>query len=278
MAKVIRENDLDNLTPAFAENCDVKLTDKCNEGCFFCYEGCTSDGQHSDILNQKWIHTLHPYTELAINGNDMDHPQLIPFLQILKEQKVIANITVNQNQFMNNLDKIDSLYKDDLIFGLGVSLITPTKEFIHEIKKYPNAVIHTINGILNRGHIAKLSNNNLKILILGYKELQRGIEYKDKHRPSIYLNQEYLKDNLKNIIDKFDVISFDNLALEQLDVKNSGILTEDAWNEFYMGDDGTVTYFIDAVKKEFAKNSLSQDRYPTTDSVDDMFRFIQENK
>ena len=47
----IRYNDLDNLTPEFAESMDVKLTDKCSVGCPFCYEGCTPAGKHSDIMN-----------------------------------------------------------------------------------------------------------------------------------------------------------------------------------------------------------------------------------
>ena len=32
----VRYNDLDNLTPSFAESMDVKLTDKCSVGCPFC--------------------------------------------------------------------------------------------------------------------------------------------------------------------------------------------------------------------------------------------------
>ena len=57
----IRENDLDNLTPAFAENCDVKITDKCDGGCEFCYEGCTINGRHGDILNYKFFDTFYNY-------------------------------------------------------------------------------------------------------------------------------------------------------------------------------------------------------------------------
>lgn len=32
----IRDNDLDNLTPDFAENCDVTITTRCDGGCSFC--------------------------------------------------------------------------------------------------------------------------------------------------------------------------------------------------------------------------------------------------
>ena len=37
----IRETNEDEFIPAFAENCDCKITDKCDGGCPFCYEGCT---------------------------------------------------------------------------------------------------------------------------------------------------------------------------------------------------------------------------------------------
>ena len=75
----IRASKDDEFIPAFAENCDVKITDRCDGGCEFCYEGCTKNGKHGDILNAKFIDTLHPYTELAIHGNDLSHPDSIPF-------------------------------------------------------------------------------------------------------------------------------------------------------------------------------------------------------
>ena len=267
----IRETGDDKFIASFAENCDVSLTYRCKQNCKFCYMGCTPEGKHADIMSQKWIHSLHPYTELALNGNDLDHPQLDEFLEFLKSKKVIANITINQNQFMEHLDKINLWYRRGLIHGLGVSLVNPTNEFILEIQKYPNAVIHTINGLLTPVQIEKLANNNLKILILGYKELERGMDFKNNNSTYIKYNQRYIKNHLSDIVNKFAVISFDNLCLEQLDVKNSGILSEDEWNEFYMGDDGTVTYFIDAITEEFAMNSVSQERYPLLDTVDEMF-------
>ena len=275
----IRENDLDNLTPAFAENCDVCLTKRCSQQCKFCYEGCTPDGEHSDIMNQKWIHTLHPYTELAINGNDLDHPQLVEFLRHLKKSKVIANITVNQAQFMEHQDKINSWYREGLINGLGVSLINPTDSFITEITKYPNAVIHTINGILNPEHISKLKDNNLKLLVLGYKDLKRGHDYlNSEHSTELMENMDWLKKNIKFLPRYFDVISFDNLAIKQLDVKDW--LGKDKWEEFYMGDDGTSTFYIDAVSEKFAMNSVAPEdkRFDLLDSVDEMFEVIRNVK
>lgn len=274
----IRATEDDNFIPSFAENCDVKITDKCDGGCAFCYEGCTLNGKHGDILNYKFLETLHPYTELAINGNDLSHPEILTFLNKLKEKKIIVNLTVNQIHFERHFGFIQALIDCKLIYGLGISLVNPTDDFIHLIKKIPNAVVHTINGILKPSDVAALVKNDIKILILGYKHLRRGADWYDKNSDDIIKNQNWLKDNLKDIIDKFNVISFDNLALEQLNVKN--LISENDWEHFYMGDDGHFTFYIDMVEGTFSKNSISTEdkRFPINNlSVDEMFQFIKNN-
>ena len=269
----IRENDLDFLEPAFAENCDVKITDKCDGGCEFCYEGCTVNGKHGDIMNYKFLDTLHPYTELALNGNDLSHPDLIPFLEKLRSKKVIANMTVNQIHFERHYDFISELISKNLIYGIGVSLRKPTHEFIEKIQKFPNAVIHTINGILSPSDYEILKDNNLKVLILGYKHLRRGNDYYAVNHIHVQQMQSWLYNNLKEMLNHFEVVSFDNLAIEQLDVKR--LLSDKDWDEFYMGDDGTMTFYIDMVEGTFGKNSLATERYPIMDSIDEMFQKIR---
>lgn len=271
----IRETEDDEFIPSFAENMDVKLTNKCDGGCAWCHEGSSINGKHGDILNEKFIDTLHPYQEIAIGGGDAtSHPDLIPFLQKLKEQKVIANMTVNQIHFEKKQELIKKLVDEKLIYGLGVSLVNPTKHFIELIKQYPNAVIHVINGVLKPSDTKALENNNLKMLILGYKHLRRGNEYFEEEQNDIETKQQWLYENLEDIIQKFKVVSFDNLAIEQLDVKR--LLTQEEWNEFYMGDDGKVTYYVDMVERKFAQSSTApfDKRYDLLDSVDDMFEVI----
>lgn len=271
----IRETKDDKFIPSFAENMDVKISNYCDMGCKFCHEGSTPDGKFGDILNEKFIDTLHPYQEIAIGGGDAtSHPDLIPFLQKLKERKVIVNMTVNQIHFEKKHELIKKLVDEKLIYGLGVSLVNPTKHFIELIKQYPNAVIHVINGVLKPSDIKALENNNLKMLILGYKHLRRGNEYFEEEQNDIETKQQWLYENLEDIIQKFKVVSFDNLAIEQLDVKR--LLTQEEWDEFYMGDDGKVTYYVDMVERKFAQSSTApfDKRYDLLDSVDDMFKVI----
>lgn len=272
----IRETEEDNFIPAFAENCDCKITDMCDGGCSFCYEGCTPNGIHGDILNPKFLDTLHPYTELAINGNDMTHPDLIPFLEKLREKKVIANMTVNQIHFERYQDMIRDLVDRGLIYGLGISLKDATEEFISLVKQYPNAVIHVINGILSPSDVEMLADNDLKVLILGYKHLRRGEDWYAVDHENIVTKQIWLKDNLAEMFNHFKVISFDNLAITQLDVKR--LMSQEEWDEFYMGDDGNYTFYLDLVEGTFGKNSLVTERFPILDNIDDMFQKILSEK
>ena len=275
----IRETEDDEFIPAFAENMDIKLCNRCNMGCSYCHEGSTPDGKLGDILNERFIDTLHPYQEVALGGgNILEHPDLVPFLEKLKERKVIANATLNQIHFEQNIELVDRLIKEKLIWGLGISLMEPTASFIEKVQRYPNAVIHVINGIASPSDIGLLANKNLKILILGYKNLRRGTEHYITDHENIDALQRWLKTNLSDIINNFKVVSFDNLAIEQLEVRR--LLTDEQWEEFYAGDDGTHTFYIDMVERKFAQSSTApmNQRFDLLENVNEMFRIITKGK
>ena len=78
----------DEFHPIFAENMDIKICNRCDRGCPWCHEGSTPDGKLGDIMNEKFINTLHAYQEVALGGgNVLEHPDLIPFLQKLRDKK-----------------------------------------------------------------------------------------------------------------------------------------------------------------------------------------------
>lgn len=275
----IRENDLDFFYPDFPENIDIKITNYCDAGCLYCHENSTKEGTHSDLSiespNWNFLCSLKPYTELAIGGgNPLDHPDLIRFLKFLKSRKIIPNITVNQIHFERDYIKVLELLDEGLIYGLGVSMVKGTEKFANLVSLHPNAVIHVINGVVTEKNLEPLFNKNLKMLILGYKFLRRGVKY---YSPIVEENKRRLYNLLPDIINKFKVVSFDNLALEQLEVKR--LLTDEYWNTFYMGDDGQHTMYVDLVKREFSKSSTCLERHPITENIVDMFnvaRKIQE--
>jgi len=243
---VVRETEENEFIPSFASNMDIKISNYCDMGCKFCHEGSTKNGKHGDILNAKFVDTLHPHQEVALGGGDVtSHPDLIPFLHKLRDRRVISNITVNQRHFEQKQELIKKLVDEKLIYGLGVSLVNPTDEFISLIQQYPN---------------------------------RRGGDWYSEDYENITTKQMWLKENLERIIEHFKVVSFDNLAIDQLEVKR--LMNQEEWEEFYMGDDSEFTYFIDMVKKKFSKNSTTplNERFDLLGSVDDMFQKIRLRK
>ena len=68
-------------------------------------------------------------------------------------------------------------------------------------------------------------------------------------------------------------MSFDNLALKQLNIKQ--YLTDEEWDRFYCGTDGAFTMYIDAVKQEYAPTSRSSNR-KSFDEISLINYFISE--
>lgn len=243
-----------------------------------CHENSTPDGKHGDILNLPFIETMFPYSEVAIGGgNPLTHPDLIEFLEGLKERKIIASMTVNQLHFMHNIDLLKELTDKKLIYGLGISYIGGRHEnCINAIKQFPNAVVHVINGIVHMDSLEALAHNDLKILVLGYKEFRRGKALYDECGSEIdYLKYQFY-DMLPKIVNEgwFKCISFDNLAIKQLEPKR--LMSEKDYKEFYMGDDGSFTMYVDAVNRQFAKSSVSTERYDLMDDIADMFKIVKD--
>ena len=270
----IRVNDLDNLIPSFAESIDCTITTKCDGGCLYCYLGCNENGKHAD-LNQPFFDTLHKGQELALNGNDLSHPDLLKFLVRMRRNGVICNITLNQKHFMKYVMSLKNLATIGLVRGIGVSLTNSSDKGLYDqLSLIPNTVVHVIDGLITKEDIDNMSDKGIKMLVLGYKSIGRGKEYFNKHKAEINNNIKYLRDNLKEISKHFDVVSFDNLAIEHLNVES--LVEKDRWDELYMGDEGQYTFFIDAVNRKFAVSSLDEEQYDLMDNVDDMFRYVKK--
>lgn len=251
----------DNMHPDFPENIDITISTRCNGGCDYCYMGCDKNGTHANLLCWSIWDSLQPYTEVALNGNDLTNPELEALLIKLSDRHVFVNMTVNQIHFIQHFDKLLEWKCRKLIWGLGVSLKEVSNQLVDKLNNFgSDAILHTITGIITKDDVEYLSNRNIKLLILGFKLSGRGKDYYNANKNVVDRNIDWLKQNIINIIPWFRVISFDNLALEQLDIKSQ--ISNKQWNSIYMGDDGEFTFYIDLVKGTYAKNSISGEEYP----------------
>lgn len=272
----IRYSSKDKLIPDFPECVDLKITDKCDLKCPMCHESSTCDGKHADLDDCiEFIRTMHPYTEVALGGgNPMAFPKLRSLLIECSNSDVIANITINIEHLKDPaIDfKVADYLVNDLINSVGISIpfwytkdkmkiLLDDRVMTPGIKK--KSVLHMIVGLNTIDQIKGLYGKGFKLLLLGYKNKGRGktLLGKSGEADKIEKNTQDLIDNLEDIIKGFKVVSFDNLAIKQLKVKefceNKGM----DFSALYMGDDGNYTMYVDLVKKEYAVSSTSEDRH-----------------
>lgn len=295
----------ENLVASFPDSIDLKISNKCSWGCPYCHESSSPSGKIMDIGKTKEILSQLPELpiEIAIGGgNVLDSPkETIELIDWLNNRGNLTRITVNSKDLQTRSE--DKIKIFDKVGGIGISLdklpsnpsdlIIDDFSGIPSIKRYlfskiysnddwfkfPGAVIHIIAGIFPIDQLEDLFEYaDTPILILGYKQWGRAKDTKlpeDIEEFSYIVKQQIYKQRLQDYEDfsKHRAIGFDNLALEQLNIRSA--LTDSEWNSIYMGEEGSHSMYIDAVKGEFARTSRSPERV-SWDSVSllDYFRSL----
>lgn len=272
----IRFNNENYMRADRPESIDINISNKCDNRCAFCYQKCVPDGAIADFTSPLF-NSIPPYTEIALNGNGIfDNRDFDNFLIRMTSRKVICNMTVHALDLVKHYAQILDWACHGWIRGLGVSINQPVGEgFISDLKylnSFSCVVVHVIAGVVPWETLVKLSNNGLKLLILGYKDYGRGTTYLENHS-DVHANINQLKDRIGYLYKHFKVVSFDNLALEQLDIRNT--VDEETWENSYMGEDGSATFFIDAVANTYARSSISERIPIDVEDVNVLFKRIQ---
>ena len=139
-----------------------------------------------------------------------------------------------------------------------------------------DVVFHIIAGLFPHKDLKILRKNfpRIPILVLGYKQWGRaqGTSLPPKLPEFERAIDELLKNDLGN---SRSVLGFDNLAIEQLNIKDK--VSRSMWDKLFLGEDGSHSMYIDAVKGEFAVSSRSSERVSWNDiGLLDYFKSIRE--
>jgi len=250
--------------PKFPETIDVNISNQCPHQCPFCYISATPNGEHGSLFGAFRMLDVPKGVELALNY--AEHPDLYDFLCSYKNELVI-NLTINSKSLSNpdTLLKIQHWLDNKLIHGLGISVNTDDD---YTLPVSDNIVFHVIAGITPLSTIDLLVASQRKILILGYKPLGRA----KPEIPDLTAYQSQLDAWLKA---NFGIISFDNLALEQLKVKDKVSTT--VWEVHFMGQEGEFSLYIDTVMRSFSISSLSQAKVPLMKkNIKEVFAEVQQ--
>ena len=228
--------------PIHPESMDVKITNYCDVGCAWCHEQSTKNGKHADLDKLgNVLSVLPPGVEIALGGgNPLAHPDLVSFLERVKIQGLVANITVNQKHLRLYKNLILFLIKKDLVKGIGISCFSPIcwEDVVPIFQASDNVVFHVIMGLNSVDIIEELYWNcfielgcTCKILVLGYKNFGNGVEYALKNNKIDDNKYRWYTQLAKHFKEDFLVLSFDNLAIKQLKLQR--YFTSEGWEKFF---------------------------------------------
>lgn len=257
---------------------DLNISNRCSNGCSYCYAGNTPNGRVADLLSMSYLDDMLAGSEIAINIQ-YPLPENFEFwLEKMKKQGVIVNGTINQLDFERDdsiIDQIANWQDRGLLHGIGISY--RSNNYVYDkIGKLKNVVIHMILGIHSLEEIrAMILNYN--VLVLGYKFKERGITYSQMNQ-FVEQSIEMMKlraDELLKCSGR-GVLCFDTKATEQLELKSH--LSEDDWNTYYQGDEGSISFYIDGVNNTFNTDSHTDvEAIPIENKcIKDMFKIIRE--
>ena len=268
----------DEMKLEYPLNIDIRVSTQCSFGqredgsyvlCSFCHEEAKVNGSECDYsaLEAK-LEGMPRGIELAIGSNNLTD-NLIEFLTWCKAKGFICNLTVNQGHLKRDVFKLLHCIKLDLIKGLGISYRSGLNWSVPlELLEYENTVFHVIMGIDTIEEVLSLHDKGVrKILVLGEKDFGANIGKVNIDS----LNHQQWRWWILKCTELFDVVSFDNLSLQQLKMKR--FFKDKDWNTFYQGEH---SFYINAVDQTLSRSSRSSEKYKWDEfTLKEYFKFIE---
>lgn len=273
----------EELKSEFPDSIDLKISNRCSHGCPFCHESSTKEGKVLNLERTKEILSQLPAKpiEIAVGGGNVLEclNETEDILGWLQEKGFKTRVTITLKDLMStgtkSLDDRISRLLVNKVEGLGISVtslkgLKLTKNSVDYFKSGlldytdlgknlrfgPQVVYHVIAGITPVNDIKWIIENTKgSVLVLGYKQWGRA---KETNLPDMTDLKHYLKNLIQSTQTDLKSLGFDNLAIEQLGIKD--IVGVEKWKGIYLGDEGTCSMYIDAVKGEFARTSRSPER------------------
>lgn len=253
---------------------DLKITDYCAYGCSFCYQGSTTAGEHAplgrvlDILSE--LSRLGVF-EVAIGGGE---PTTHPQFKTIAEHAINLGISFNFTSFGTDWAKDNELLdilKRASNTGVGVSVHGPRD--IQKLKEAREAlqaarawsiepIAQTVVGAASMTTIEKTVDKaieeDMPILLLGYKTTGRGGAYRRKASESARLRRilEKVRAHLDGHSNSEMRLSVDTAFLDQ-----HGDVLDDlgAPNLLRASPEGAFSCYIDAVTGMIGPSSYAGD-------------------
>ena len=242
---------------------DMKITDHCDQGCAFCYQGSEPNNMHADtnavigMIDQMRGNVL----EIAFGGGDpLSHPDLSDIIRYTIDCGIMPNITVFGSP--RNMDRIVKLekelggYASDVHYGISVQSAAQLKRLVNTKDRdhwrvHSRTVWHVVEGITPYKDLKTIIEEGLSVLLLGYKHTGRSRSENGWTSDQV----EWILSTSKRLADDsfHDIrISVDTLFAK----KHKDVLEEmNVSRKLYSTVEGDTSFYIDMVEWTYAPAS-----------------------
>lgn len=254
-------------TPEYPELIDLRITNRCDHGCPFCFMNSDNKQPDADIKElETFINNLQIKTEFSIGGgNVLLYPHLEKLFKSLKEHGHIVNTTINVkdcDRIMND-EALKQLFIE-YVDGIGVSVfdradVEKYEEFREALKHedsygrtvHKYTVMHIVPeylGFEKTKEVLSAAGYN-EVLLLGYKETGRG--KKCKHTV-------FTKDQLRKLIGERHL----NLLVDTQFAKTYAEFIDETFDTEYTltPNEGEYSLYIDGITMNAYKSSYETDK------------------
>jgi organic radical activating enzyme len=173
---------------------DVKITDYCDIGCAYCYQGSTVEGKHAkleDIQELARQFFKAGILEVALGGGEPTrHPEFVNILEAFSSQGIVANFTTRDLSFLSDPQLSERILGASKSIAVSVSSkremdsaweMWNQSGWAKRIYSNPFSyqyVMGTSSDEELRAMIQKSTSSNFNLTLLGYKDSGRGAQWR----------------------------------------------------------------------------------------------------
>ena len=252
---------------------DLKITDWCDMGCAFCYQGSTTEGRHAPINRLKNIVVALSQLEVfevAIGGGEPTaHPNFLEILSKLAYYDITPNFTTRSLKWLK--DKKAALKILSYVGGVAFSTENPdqVKKVIeifrgldalylkdggsHELRPTTKLTFQFVVGATTmetlKGLLKVCRRNYKRATLLGYKTTGRGSDV-----------TPYDTRGLVEMLASLDAYSLPTLGIDTALAKQfkDELDSKDVPWQLYQVDEGLVSMYWDAVEDKIGPSSYCE--------------------
>lgn len=172
---------------------DMKITDYCDHGCAYCYQGSTKDGKHIDpnsIYSYAQMLQDGSVFEIAIGGGEPTQcPSFVDFVEYVSDAGVVVNFTTKSTDWLEDTSKADKIigmigafaYSADEASIRNLDRIYSIFKYRkYDLRKFTVQIIPaTMRELSFKNLLVWCKEHNVRATLLGYKETGRGAKFKE---------------------------------------------------------------------------------------------------